>query len=132
MQIFIDTSAFYAVLVADDANHAGAASTIDRLQAEDDELVTSSYVLQETIALLQARIGLSAVRQFAEHVVPGLRIEWVDESDFRFALTALLAANSRSISLTDWTSFEIMRRLGIQQAFAYDTDFQTQGFESVS
>lgn len=131
MEVFADTSAFYALLVVHDANHPRAARALGRLQTEGATLVTSSFVLQETIALLQARIGIDAVRRFSELVIPGLRIEWPAEHDFQSALTALLAAGSRAVSLTDWTSFEIMRRLRIRKAFAFDDDFAARGFELV-
>lgn len=129
--VFVDTSAFYALLVADDRKHAAAVAALERLRVREAELVTSPFVLQETISLLQARIGMPAVRAFVTRIVTGLRIEWVDEDLFRGALTALLAADSRSISLTDWTSFEIMRRSGIREAFAFDEDFAARGFELV-
>ena len=35
---------------------------------------------------------------------------------------------NRDVSLVDWTSFEVMRRLGIEQAFAFNDDFAAQGF----
>lgn len=130
--MFADTSAFYALLVVDDINHPHAVRALDRLQVEGATLVTSSFVLQETIALLQARIGIDSVRRFSELVIPGLRVEWAGERDFRAALTALLAAGSRAVSLTDWTSFEIMRRLRIREAFAFDDDFALRGFELVA
>lgn len=127
-RVFVDTSAFYALLVVDDARHPRAVRVLDRLEAEDAELVTSSLVLQETIALLQVRLGVDAVRRFAEAVVPGLRVEWIGEQGFQAGLTALLAASLRTVSLTDWTSFEVMRRLRIRRAFAFDDDFTAQGF----
>jgi predicted nucleic acid-binding protein len=35
------------------------------------------------------------------------------------------------VSLVDWTSFELMRRQGIERAFALDADFDRQGFATV-
>jgi predicted nucleic acid-binding protein len=46
-------------------------------------------------------------------------------------VTASLAAPRRRVSLVDWASFELMRRRGIERAFAFDRDFSTQGFEIV-
>ena len=36
----------------------------------------------------------------------------------------------RDVSLVDWTSFELMRELGVVQAFAFDDDFASQGFSA--
>ncbi len=44
-------------------------------------------------------------------------------------MAALLAADSRRKSLTDWSSFEIMRERGIVRAFAFDKHFREQGFQ---
>ena len=44
----------------------------------------------------------------------------------------LLAADKRNVSLTDWTSFEVMRDRGIDLAFAFDPGFAAQGFDVLS
>ena len=56
-------------------------------------------------------------------------MEWVDEALHGRAITALLAAANRDISLVDWTSFELMRARGIDHALAFDSDFDDQGFQ---
>jgi predicted nucleic acid-binding protein len=43
----------------------------------------------------------------------------------------MLAAARRKVSLVDWVSFEVMRRTGIDVAFAFDDDFRAQGFRTV-
>jgi predicted nucleic acid-binding protein len=53
-----------------------------------------------------------------------------DEALHAAATAALLAAGLREVSLVDWTSFELMRRLGATQAFAFD-DFARQGFATL-
>jgi predicted nucleic acid-binding protein len=62
MTVFVDTSAFYAVLDRDDANHAEAKNVWTRLVREGTTFLTSNYVLVETAALLQHRLGMAAVR----------------------------------------------------------------------
>ena len=124
---FWDTSAIYAFLVAEDARHAEASAIFDTLSPRT-VLVCSSFVVQETVALLQARIGVPAVRRFVDVVQPMLDIFWVDAATHARASAALLAAGQRHVSLTDWTSFEVMRTLGIESAFAFDPHFEQQGF----
>jgi predicted nucleic acid-binding protein len=43
-------------------------------------------------------------------------------------MAALMAADSRSVSLTDWASFEVMRSRGLKRAFTFDRHFESQGF----
>lgn len=126
--VFVDTSALYAAIVADDAAHPAARRVLEELDVERVDLVTSSFVVQETVSLLQARIGLAAVKEYSEGFEPLLNVVWVDRTLYRRALASLLAASARRISLTDWSSFEIMRNLGIERAFAFDRHFADQGF----
>ena len=130
-RVYVDTSAFYSALVRNDADHPAARDVLERLRAEDADLVTSSYVVQETIALLQRRWGMEAVRDWQGRVEPGLEIVWIDAEVHGRALVALLASGDRAISLTDWSSFEVIRKLGIHRAFAFDGHFRNRGFEVI-
>ena len=126
---FVDTSAIYALLVAEHSDHQRSRAILTYIEATDIQLISSSFVLQETLALLQARIGITAVRLFQEKVFPVLDVEWITNSIYERALAALLAASKRHVSLTDWTSFEVMRARGIRTAFAFDDHFEDQGFQ---
>ena len=77
MIVFVDTSAFYAVLDRDDQNHQAAAAAWKTLLEGGAILVTHSYVLVETCALIQNRLGLDALRIFEQNIVPLLTIEWI-------------------------------------------------------
>ena len=130
-EVFIDTSAIYAALVVDDQAHPMARSALVRLGKEAAVLVTHSFVIQETVSLLQARSGLEAVRRFHDEVLPALKVVWTTDSLCQQSMAALLAVSSRRVSLTDWMSFEVMRNRGIGRAFAFDKHFSLQGFELV-
>lgn len=128
MAVFIDTTAFFAVLDADDDNHTPAARVWRSILDARDDLVCSNYVLVECFALMQRRLGLQAARLFQSDVVPMLQVRWVDESLHAAGVAALLTAGRRQLSLVDCVSFELMRRLGLTTAFAFDQDFADQGF----
>jgi len=128
MSIFVDTSALFAVLDADDQNYGSARQTWVDLVTQEADLVSTNYVLLETFALIQRRLGVKAVRTFQQDVVPMLRVEWVKQAHHSAGIAALLIASSRLLSLVDCISFETMRRLGIKTAFAFDRHFIEQGF----
>ena len=128
MSVFVDTSAFYAVLDAGDVNHGAAKAVWERLLSEREELHTTSYVIVEIAALLQGRLGLEALREFAADVLPILQVHYVDEGHHRSAFHALLVASRRQLSLVDCVSFESMRRSGLDRAFCFDSHFAEQGF----
>lgn len=131
MRIFIDTSAFLAILDADDKNHPKASESWKKLVLSSDLLVCHNYVLVETLALLQNRFGMRAVRVFSEDVLPVVHIEWIDETTHNTAINALITAAKRDLSLVDCVSFEIMRKLGIKTAFTFDSHFAKQGFNCI-
>ena len=128
MAIFVDTSAFYALLDGDDEHHAPSAETWRQTMGSDEIVVTTNYVLVETLALVQSRLGVEAVRQFQEDVVPVLSVEFVTPEVHRLGVAALLAASRRDLSLVDCISFEVMRDLGIRSVFAFDDHFRQYGF----
>lgn len=131
MTTFADTSALYAVLDADDAFHERARAAWSSLLSEDETLVATNYVLLETFALVQARLGIDAVRGFSDDLLPLIRTAWVTQEDHRGAVQALLAADRRELSLVDCSSFLVMRKLGLESAFTFDEDFEDQGFKTV-
>jgi uncharacterized protein len=128
MSTFVDTSAFVAYFNRDDQHHVIAASVMQALAQEESLLVTTNYTMLETTALLQRRLGLAALQDFQEAIVPFLTVTWVDAALHDLGVTAVLTANRRQLSLVDCISFIVCRRQGIQQVFAFDQHFAEQGF----
>ena len=131
MTTFVDTSAFFAVLDAGDQMHSRARREWERLLEIGASFRTTNYVLVETSALLQGRIGMDGVRVFASDVVPVLDVIWVDAGMHLSAHHSLLVASRRDLSLVDCVSFEAVRRLAIDNVFCFDGHFAEQGFEVV-
>ncbi len=128
MTTFVDTSALIALLDGSESKHTACARAWRRLLTDDESLVTSSYVLVETYALAQRRLGIDAVRTLTTDYVPLLAVDWIDETVHGAGLASLLTANRRELSLVDCVSFEMMRRRDISKAFTLDADFAKQGF----
>jgi uncharacterized protein len=131
MIVFIDTSAFYALFDRNDHHHSKARTAWARILGSAAPLVTSNYVLVESFALLQHRLGIDAVRGFHEDIVPLLHVEFVTSETHQAAISGLLSAARRNLSLVDCVSFEVMRGLGIKTIFAFDPHFKEQGFTVV-
>lgn len=127
--IFVDTSALYAVLDRDDQNHPVARSTWGTLLQDDDALIVTNYVVVETTALVQHRLGMEAVRVLCGDILPALDVHWISEDEHMHAQNVLLAADRRKVSLVDCSSFHVMRSRMVRTAFAFDPHFREQGFE---
>jgi len=125
---FVDTSALYALLDRNDANHEAAKAIWWALLAAHDPLFTTNYIVVESCALAQNRLGLDAVRSIQEDLLPVMDVVWVDEATHLLAMAALLAAQRRKLSLVDCVSFAVMRRRGAQVAFAFDQHFVEERF----
>ena len=124
--IFADTSAFYALTDKRDPDHLRARQLFGRLLEEKTPLVTHNYVVVECISLIQSRLGLAAARIFSDEV-RNFTIVWIDEEIHREALLRW-ANGRRTLSFVDTVSFVVMKRQGIDTAFAFDSDFVAAGF----
>jgi len=118
--VLVDTSGFYAALDADDRQHADALAQFRRADAENWSLLTHNYVVQETWALVQARLGWEAVDQWSRLLLSRCDVIWVDENLHALAAARCRQARERRLSLTDCVSLELMHRENIGEALAYD------------
>lgn len=126
--IFVDTSSLYARLDRSDRRHGEAVETLARLAGE--RLVTHNYVVLESVALVRGRLGGEAARTLLTDLLPPVELAWIDREVHEAAASAFLAAHG-ALSLVDCASFEVMRRFGIDTAFAFDRDFARHGFRTI-
>ncbi len=127
--IFLDTSAIYAWADAADPNHDTAVRRLQAILDAGEELLTHNYVLAESIALLQARLGLAAATKLARDSTAFV-IEWVDDDLHAAGIRELERSRKRHLSLVDHISFLVMKNRDVATAFAFDPDFTSAGFRS--
>lgn len=125
--IFLDTSAVYAWADTADPNHPIAVRHLQAILESGEELLTHNYVLVESMALLQTRLGLTAAIKLAQDSTAFV-IEWVDEDLHTSAVHELERSKKHRISLVDRVSFLVMKRRNLVTAFAFDRDFISAGF----
>jgi predicted nucleic acid-binding protein len=131
-RVFVDTSAFGALLNGADADHRAALAIANNLARERRRLITTNFVVAETHALLLSRGGrdlalqsLYRIDQGVEHTVR------VSEEDERRARWIIERYRDKDFSLVDALSFAVMERLGIDHAFTFDRHFAQYGFQVV-
>ena len=127
-QIFLDTSGLMAVLDSDDRFHQSACKIWEYWNTNEVTLQTSNYVVLESNALVQRRLGMKVLHVLHEYLLAPVDITWVSQDLHHIAMTNLWAANRHQLSLVDCTSFEMMRELGLRNVFAFDRHFAEQGF----
>ena len=128
-QIFVDTSAYFALADRRDENHEVAVSVIHQLIREHTELLTTNYIVAETHTLLLNRIGYTTALQVIEELYKSqTRIYRVREAEERKALEIIRTYTDKKFSLVDAISFATMERFHVTQAFAFDHHFAQYGF----
>lgn len=125
--IFLDTSVIYAMADRADPRHERAKEYFRAVLEAGEPVVTHNYVLVESMALIQHRLGLAPALQVAESS-RALEMEWIDKDLHDEAVRRLAANKRRRVSLVDQVSFIVMRLRGIGTALTFDEDFAAEGF----
>src|SRR5918999_3678739 len=126
---FVDTSAYFALLDQDDANHAQALAISHRLIAEGWRLFTTSFVLAETHALLLNRLSQEIATRFLRDMEHSpTTLVWVTPADVERAKAIIYQYTDKDFSLTDATSFAVMERIRVPSSFTFDRHFAQYGF----
>ena len=125
--IFLDNSAAYAAIDVADPNHRDAAERLQAALQQRVPVLTHNYVVLESTALIQWRLGLHVALSFLKDTRI-LKIHWVTPNEHNEAVQLLERRGKRNLSLVDCMSFVVMKQYGITTALAYDSDFQAEGF----
>lgn len=128
--IIVDTSGFYALVVANDRFHQQARAVFASLIAGRSRLTTTSYILSETAALIQRRIGMEALQELSRSYLLNVEVHWIDQSIHEEAWRRMMDRGSREISLVDWSTIVTAQRIGAT-IFAFDSDFANEGVATV-
>lgn len=122
--VFVDTSAFFALANLADRHHGAAVAAYQATVGQDD-LKTSDHVIVETWYLLRSRLGRTAAMAFWDGLDRGvITILGVGARDFQRGREIAKEWPHQTFSIVDCTSFALIERLGIRRAFAFDRRFQ--------
>ena len=128
MSVLVDTGAWYALADTSDRHHE-AARRFYTEQAGRTPFVTTDLIVAETWALLSAHLGRAAALSFwatvREARIPILALE---PADLEAAWHIAQAFPDQAFSFTDCTTFALMERQGLTEAFAFDTHFLVYRF----
>lgn len=129
-QVFVDTGAWAAVQLVEDAHHGEAVETLRALLARPTVLLTTNHVIGETYTLLRVTAGYVAASRFLQLLDETRRLErvFVSEAIESQAFTVLARFQDHGFSFVDATSFALMRTRRLRYAFAFDSHFATAGF----
>lgn len=129
--VYLDTVGLVALWDEADQWYAAAETAFTQILSQRRQFVATSYVLLEcgnTAARRAYRNDVSVLRQKLE-----LRNELIvpTDEDWRNAWEAYDRGEAGQAGIVDHVSFEVMRRLGISDAFTNDSHFQAAGFTTL-
>jgi len=127
-QVFIDTSAFYALMDGSDQFHQQAGRHWLEMVEEGIQLSTNNYIIVESLALLQSRLGFEAADLWYRDILGVVDLLRVEEPAHQMGYELWLSLGRRKLSLVDCISFVTMRSNKIELFFGFDKHFEEQGF----
>jgi predicted nucleic acid-binding protein len=129
--LFVDTAGWIACADGADPAHEGSCAVRDAALEAGQTLITTDFVVDETLSLLRFRLGLPAAEAWWEQIdhSPRLRWEHIDQERFERARQLFFRFRDKDFSFTDCTSFVVMRELRLTDALSTDRHFRQMGFQ---
>lgn len=127
-KMLVDTSALLALIFRDDRHHAAAAGFVRNNPRV--RFVLTELILGEVATRVRARAGAERAVAVARSLLDSRRYEvlFVGPEVIEGALRRMARFGDKRLSLTDCASFDLMERLGLAVAFAFDRDFRDCGY----
>lgn len=129
MRVFVDTSAWFALNSRKDQHHKQARDFIASLKHNPVLLLTTDYVVDETLTLLRFKVShreaAAFLRLFSRS--PQVVREQVTSDHIKHAEEIFSRYRDKYWSFTDCVSFAFMEEKGLKDAFAFDENFSQFG-----
>lgn len=124
--IFVDTSAWYALVVPTDPNHDSATAW---LKANSPNLLTTDYVIDEILTLLKARGHHRRAHSLGDEFFKGqlVEIHFLTQAEIISSWQVFRQFSDKDWSFTDCTSKVVMDNRNVSSALVFDNDFRQFG-----
>ena len=131
--LFADTAGWMACADAADVKHSAAISARDNWLEGGGYLVTTDYIIDETLTLLRFRLGLDAAEDWWHIIAASARVRYerVDTERAERARAIFFRYRDKNFSFTDCTSFVLMHEMEIRDVLTTDRHFAEAGFRTM-
>lgn len=132
-RVFGDTSFFFALVAKRDPAHRSAVTAYEKLLRAGARVVTTDYVLDETLTLTKARINAPTSLSLLDRVErsEAIDLEMLTSEKFLASKQYFRKHSDHGYSFTDCTSFVVMNELEIRAALTTDRHFTEAGFDAL-
>ncbi|OGW58846.1 MAG: hypothetical protein A3D21_02275 [Nitrospirae bacterium RIFCSPHIGHO2_02_FULL_42_12] len=132
-KVFFDTWGWAAIANKNDTHHEKIASFYKTFLLKKGVSVTTDYVLAETITLLRAKTDHGGVAVFIDTIIEAVKngvavMERINEERWEKAWKMSKKYSDKPyISFFDFSSFVVMKELGVSQVLTADKHFEDVG-----
>lgn len=128
MRLLADTGALLAFTLKNDRHHRAAVGFLRHHTST--RFVLTELILGELVTRLRARASADTAAAVGRSVLESRRfaLAFTDGELLHDAIARMGRYADKRLSLTDCTSFALIDRLGLDGAFAFDTDFRDCGY----
>ena len=129
--VFVDTAGWMACADRADPVHLACITARDTAMEAGRLLVTTDFVVDETLTLIRIRLGLAAANAWWQQIDGSARLRWerVEAARFERARHLFFQFRDKDLSFTDCTSVAVMRELKLKVVLTTDHHFEQVGFE---
>ena len=129
--VFVDTGGWMACADRADPAHAACTAARDATLEAGRILITTDFVVDETLTLIRFRLGLAAANTWWQQIDGSARLRWerVENDRFERARNLFFQYRDKNLSFTDCTSVAIMRELKLTTVITTDRHFHQVGFD---
>ena len=129
--VFVDTGGWMACADGADPAHASCMAARDEVLEAGRSLITTDFVVDETLTLIRFRLGLGAAKAWWQQIDGSTRLRWerVENDRFERARQLFFQYRDKDLSFTDCTSIAIMRELKLATVITTARHFHQVGFD---
>jgi len=129
--VFVDTGGWMACADRSDPAHLACTAARDTTLEAGRILITTDFVVDETLTLIRFRLGLAAADAWWQQIDGSARLRWerVEDDRFERARNLFFQYRDKDLSFTDCASFAIMRELRLTTVITTDRHFSQVGFD---
>lgn len=129
--VFVDTGGWMACADGADPSHSACTAARDATLEAGHILITTDFVVDETLMLIRFRLGLAAANAWWQQIDGSARLRWerVENDRFERARHLFFQYRDKDLSFTDCTSFAVMQELKLKIVITTDRRFHQMGFD---
>lgn len=130
--IFVDTGAWIALTDRSDQYHADALRIYERIKQQRIRLLTTDYIIDETVTRLRYDSGHHTAVRFLDLISQAeqsnaVRRILITPAILQEAIALFRQYDTAILSLTDCTSFAICEHYKLKEVFGFDEHFLMRG-----